>query len=314
MLGSLLKRAVHRTAAVVAAPSVRATSATTKRSLATLSRKPTTVKPLALSVAPKRLMSTAAAKHPDDAIATEEPQGGLLNRGYDYYPLVGLGLAAAITQEWWIMDEYWITGGCYAGVMYTAYLFGSDQIEKSGKDQFNKLVEQTRAAFGIRLDTLKRYQAMENFSLSYGDELRALYAQEAKVNEMSVQYRNLKLKSDTYTRVVQKLNSIKVLEDDARTQAIAALSKKAGEYVTTAYASAPASVKQKNIESGIAAIAPELSTRSIAMSRAKPPAPLAADDPVKLLFDEFLATPRSLAQLGVEDYAAKFMDKDSKAH
>ncbi len=77
-----------------------------------------------------------------------------------------------------------------------------------------------------------------------------------------------------------------------------ALAKKAGEYVATSYAAAPQDVKDKNIESGIAAIAPELTTRSIALARAAPFKPLAQDDPVKLLFDEFLSKPRTFQQLG----------------
>jgi len=291
------------------------TTAAPRRALTTATRlaarKPTAVKPVvALAAAPKRVMTTAVdTKHPDEAVVQEE-QGGLLGRGYELYPAIGLGLAAAVTQEWLLFDEYWITGTCYGGVMYMAYLFGHDQWIKKGKDGFAKICDQTRAAFGIRLDNLNRYKLMEDYALSFADELRALYAAESKVNESSVLYRNLKLKYDTRTAVMAKLNSIKVLEDDARAQAITALSKKAGEYVTEAYAAAPAAVKSKTIEAGIAAIAPELTTRSIALARAKPAAALAADDPVKLLFDEFLATPRTFAQLGVENYAAKFLDKD----
>ncbi len=76
-----------------------------------------------------------------------------------------------------------------------------------------------------------------------------------------------------------------------------------------AFASAPAAVKQKKVEDGIQAIAPELTTRSIALQRSKPAAALAADDPVKVLFDEFLATPRTFEQLGVENYVLKFMER-----
>jgi len=108
---------------------------------------------------------------------------------------------------------------------------------------------------------------------------------------------------------LQKLNSIKVLEDDARRQAISALSAKAGEYVAQAFGSAPAAVKQKKVEEGISAIAPELTTRSIALQRAKPTGALPSDDPVKMLFDEFLATPRTFEQLGVENYVVKFMER-----
>jgi len=265
---------------------------------------------VAAAVLPKRAMATVATADKDDALVAEPPKaGGLLGRGYDLYPVIGLGLAAAITQEWWIIDEYWITGGCYFSVLYLAYLFGHDAVIAGQKEQFAKNTTQTQAAFGIRLDMLKRYQALEEFSLSHADDLRNLYAEEAKVNQMSVDYQNLKHKHDVRNSILQKLNAIKVLEDDARRQAISALSAKAGEYVTQAFASAPAAVKTKKVEEGIAAINPELSTRSIALQRTKTAAPLAADDPVKMLFDEFLATPRTFEQLGVENYVLKFMER-----
>jgi hypothetical protein len=188
-------------------------------------------------------------------VVAEEPKGGILNRGYEWYPVVGLGLAAAVTQEvcsralslslalstamhlssvrwliafllaslvwcWWmwrgaalcvrwrcgwrrhgtarqwlIVDEYWVTSFAYGTVMYAAYVLGHDKILASGKEAFAKQTacvsphpppdpstptptptrtlihsppvsacSQTKAAFGIRLDNLKRYKALEEFS------------------------------------------------------------------------------------------------------------------------------------------------------
>jgi len=304
-----LKRSLARGAATAAPVRV-------SRALFARNTGATTVKPTIMASLPfRRAMSTAVAesKPTEEAAVAEAPKGGLLDRGYEWYPVAGLGLAAAITQEWWIFDEYWITGGCFFGVLYCAYILGFDSIVAAQKSGFAKITGQTKAAFGIRLDQLKRYRLLEEFSLSHADELRNLYAEEAKVNAMAIDYQNLKHKLDTKNAVVAKLNSIRVLEDDARRQAIAALSKKAGEYVQTTFAAAPAPVKQKIIESGIQSIAPELTTRSIALTRAKPAAPLPADDPIKLLFDEFLATPRTFEQLGVENYVAKFMQRSKEA-
>jgi len=268
----------------------------------------------------KRVMSTAVANVNDNEVAkpaeesaVAESEGkGILGRGYEWYPVCGLALAAAITQEWWIMDEHIITGGSFMAILYSAYVLGYDRMETAEKEAWDKLLAQSRAAWGIRLDMLKRYQSLEQFSLSHAEELRNLYAEEQKINEMAVEYQNLKHQFDTRNAVLAKLNSIKVLEDDARRQAIAALSKKAGEYVTQAYASAPDNVKLKAVESGIANIADELTTRSIALSRSQSAAPLASDDPVKLLFDEFLSTPRTFEQLGVENYVQKFIERRSK--
>lgn len=304
MLASTLRRMAARRAAPVA---MRARSLFTRAAAAAAKPSMAQQAVRAAAAAPSRPMSSEAKA--DDALVAEAPKGGLLGRGYDLYPVVGLGLAAAITQEWWIFDEYWITGGCYFGVLYTAYVLGFDSLQAARKDGFAKRVAQTKAAFGIRLDMLKRYEALEQFSLSHADELRNLYAEEAKINQMSVDYQNLKHKNDVRNSILQKLNSIKVLEDDARRQAISALSAKAGEYVAQAFASAPAAVKQKKVEEGISAIAPELTTKSIALQRAKPAAALPSDDPVKMLFDEFLATPRTFEQLGVENYVVKFMER-----
>jgi len=265
-----------------------------------------------MSTAVANVDDNAAAKPADEAIASDEPKG-ILGRGYEWYPVIGLAVSAAITQEWWIMDEHIITGGSFMAILYAAYVLGYDTVNNADKESWEKLLAQSRAAWGIRLDVLKRYEALEKFSLSHSDELRNLYAEEQKINEMAVEYRNLKHQFDTRNAVLAKLNSIKVLEDDARRQAIIALSKKAGEYVTQAYSSAPDNVKLKAVESGINNIAPELTTRSIALSRSKPPAPLASDDPVKLLFDEYLATPRTFEQLGVENYVQKFLERRSKA-
>jgi len=304
MLGSLLKRASRVAPARVGrvAPRIASSfrSAVSQRTFST--------------EAPKAVVASQ-----EDAVVAEEPKGGILNRGYEWYPVVGLGLAAAVTQEWLIVDEYWVTSFAYGTVMYAAYVLGHDKILASGKEAFAKQTAQTKAAFGIRLDNLKRYKALEEFSLSHAEELRNLYAEEAKVNAMAVEYQNLKHKFDTRNAILSKLKAIKMLEEDARRQAILALATKAGEYVATSYAAAPQDVKDKNIESGIAAIAPELTTRSIALARAAPFKPLAQDDPVKLLFDEFLSKPRTFQQLGVENYVAKFMarraaDAASKKH
>jgi len=133
---------------------------------------------------------------------------------------------------------------------------------------------------------------------------------------MAVDYQNIKHKSDVFNATTLKLRAIENLEADSRRQAIAALSKKASEYVANAYSSAPAAVKAKHLDTAIQSIVPELTTRSIALQRtalnaqlAKKQVPLAADDPVKLLFDEFLSTPRSFEQLGVENFAVKYMER-----
>lgn len=307
MLGSLLKRAVVRPASAM-----RLGRSLVARSAA----KPSVCSAIRPAVATRSFTSgtKAVTENKDDALTAEAPKG-ILNRGYEWYPVIGLGVAAAVTQEWWIVDELWITGGCFFGVLYTAYVLGFDSMAAKAKAGFQQRATQTQAAFGIRLDMLKRYQMLEEFSLTHAAELRNLYAEEAKINAMAVDYQNLKHKNETRNAVLHKLKSIKVLEEDARRQAIAALGQKAGEYVQTAFASAPAAVKNKQIDSAIANIVPELSTRAIALARAKPAPPLAADDPVKLLFDEFLATPRTFEQLGVENFVAKFMDrKKSQKH
>jgi len=255
--------------------------------------------------------ATSANGNQDDAVV-EEPKG-LLGRGYEWYPLIGLGITAAVTQEWWIFDEYAITGACCFGVMYAGYILGYDMVMDGAKAAWQHKLEQNTAALGIRLDNLNRWKMLEEFSLSHADEMRNLYAEEAKINQMAVDYQNLKHQLDTRNAILAKLRSIKVLEDETRRQAIGALSKKASEYVQQAFLKAPPAVKFKAIETGIQNIAPELTTRSIAIARPKPPA-LAPDDPVKLLFDEFLAQPRTYEELGVKSFVQQLMTRKGAKH
>jgi len=166
-------------------------------------------------------------------------------------------------------------------------------------------------AFDIRLDNLKRYLSLEEFSLSHADELRNLYAEEERINKMAVEYQNLKHALDTRTAVLSKLRQVKALEDEERTQAISALSSRAAEFVRESYAKADPQTKAKTLASAIKNISSDFSSTAILKEKQKPYQELPADDPVKILFDQFLKTPRSPQQLGVTSQVQKLLKKPS---
>jgi len=253
--------------------------------------------------------------HPVDPEAIikpeEEESKGLLNRGYELYPTIGLALAAAVTQEWWIIDEYWVTGGCLSVAIYGIYLTQIENVLKRHRNGWNKQVSQTKAALGIRLDMLKSYEELETFALTHGEDLRALYAEERRVAKLAVEYENLKRKADLQSMILNRLRTIQNLEQDTRQKAVAALSKTAVDYVTKSFMSAPAAVKAKSVDWNINRIAPEMKMSWMIREKKAGTQGLAANDPLKVLFDEFLAKSYKPADLGVQDSVQRFLRREA---
>jgi len=286
----------------------RLTQGPTRRSFSSL-RKPCTQIGASRTVSrqDKRIMTTAAPSNTDSIV--EEPKGWL-GRGYETYPLLGLGLVAAITQEWVPIDESFVLALETSFVFYSLYLFGADRLAESTAKWKNELTTQMKAAFGIRLDNLKRLHALESFGLSHGKDLSLYHQEEIATSKMLVEYQNTQHKIKTKAAVLTKLNMIKALEDESRRVAVIALATKAREHAANSFIAAPANVKNARVEQGINQMVPNWDLNKIVASREN--FQVRDDDPLKILFDEFLAQRHSLQALGVQSNVEHFMGKIRK--
>jgi len=167
-----------------------------------------------------------------------------------------------------------------------------------------------KAAFGIRLDNLKRLHALESFGLSHGKDLSLYHQEEIATSKMLVEYQNTQHKIKTKAAVLTKLNMIKALEDESRRVAVIALATKAREHAANSFIAAPANVKNARVEQGINQMVPNWDLNKIVASREN--FQVRDDDPLKILFDEFLAQRHSLQALGVQSNVEHFMGKIRK--
>lgn len=231
-------------------------------------------------------------------------------QGYQWPPLIAMGMIPLLTKELVPLDPTFLHASIVAVEYWVLWTFWRDTRHTRRKYVFKRNFLRRLEAIGIRVDHLKRFLLLEEFALSHPQDLRTLYSEENRINQMAVDYQNLKHQLDTRNAIISKLRTLQSLEEDVRRKAVDALSTRAAEYVRDTFVSAPSAVKNKAIDLGIKNMVSELSSSSVARMRSKPPAPLPADDPVKLLFDEFLSKPRSPQDLGVENSVQKFLAKE----
>lgn len=266
-------------------------------------------------------MATAAAEpavpYAMDIAAPLTEKKGILGRGHEWYPVVGLTLTAAVTQEWWIVDEYWVIGAAFFPAVYSLWLSSVDRMEASERTKWENTIENHRAHIGIAIDSLQNMKDLESFALGHAADLRALFDEEKIVNARAVEYINLKQHADAHGMVTARLKMISNLEADTRARAVHAISTKAAEFVTAKYREAPAAVKNKAVDSAIANITSDFSATwgfkaSLAWREVKADVvPLAANDPVRLLFDEFLAQRHTPQTLGVVDSVQRLFNREA---
>jgi len=251
----------------------------------------------------------------DHAVPLQEK--GILGRGYEWYPVIGLSLTAAITQEWWIADEYWVISSSVFPVLYSFWLFGSDRFDARQKKLWDTQLSNLRNGWGFRMDMLQAHKNLESFALSHAADLRSLFDEEKQVNIKAVDYVNLQARADAHAMVNARLKIIANLESDTRGRAVNALSSKAAEFVTKKYRESPAAVKQRAVDAAINNITSDISstwvykTTTAWRSVDAAVAPLQANDPVKLLFDEFLAHRHTPQQLGIPDSVQRLFQREA---
>jgi len=248
----------------------------------------------------------------------QEPKG-ILGRGYEWYPVAGLTLTGLVTQEYWIADESWVIGSTMLPAIYAMWLFGMDRYDARQKKGWDRELSNSRNGWGFRIDMLQAYKDLESFALGHPADLRALFEEEKAVNMKAIDYLNLKTQADAHAMVSARLKIIANLEADTRARAVKALSSKAAQFVTAKYRESPAAIKQRAIDTAINNITTDMSATWVfkttyAWRTVKADvAPLAANDPVKLLFDEFLAQRHTPSNLGIADGVQRLFAREAAA-
>jgi len=228
-------------------------------------------------------------------------------RGFNWYPLAGLGTVVLISKELWIMDEYLIAVSTFVGLTWIGWVSLRDAVSQWFVDEAQKNKDVAMLATDISIDTYKRHLTVASFSLSHGEELRNLYAEEEKVDAMAYEYQVMKKKLDTKAAMLSKLSTLKALEEDERRQAVDALTNAAVQYAKDQYAKQPVDIKARSIDWGIDNIVARMEPGK------KIDVPLRPDDPVRLIFHHFLQSKFKPEDLGLESQVKRYLEKEKKA-
>jgi len=236
-------------------------------------------------------------------------------QGVDMYPVAGLGVTALIAKELWLVDEYWITGGCVIACFWGAWVMLRDAMDKNAQDDFAKNLAEARCCLDLLIDNVNRHMLLNEFDLSHPADLKNLYEEEARANALAAEYQSIKFRLDTRNVVEAKLSQLYSLEQGARQTAIASLLTSAHEYVVAQIAQAPADVQAQIVDSAIDRMSPlrvlskvpaEVIEKRPAATPAQHKQLLTHSDPVTLLYKEFLTNrPQAAKDANVERFVAK---------
>jgi len=244
------------------------------------------------------LLSSSFSSSSSTAIEEQKEEKGLFGQ-WPYYPLVGLGLISAISKEVLILNDELIYFSMFGAFTTTLYIYVGEDVKKFFEDKVAQQKSTLLECCEIAIDSAKRYISIEKRHRSFPDDLKNLYEEEKKMNVLTVDYQNKKHKIDVRDAVLQKLSTVKALEEEEANEYKKALQTYALDYVRERYSQIPQAERLKHIDLLIEA----LPSKSGAV---------VYEDLISQYFNEFLAQQYSPQDLGVASRVPTFLTKEAK--
>jgi len=248
----------------------------------------------------KRCFTTSRPLPSAVAPAQEEQKDNKFFGKFSWYPVVGLGVATAISKEIFILNDELVYASIFFAFATTMYVqLGQDAAAFFDADiQAHK--DRQLDACDLAMDHVKRFITIENRQKSFPEDLKALYEDEVKMTHMAVEYQNRKHEIDTTDAVLQKLTQIKALEEEEHREFKSALISQATRYVQDKFAALPKQDKVAYIDAIIDTLPSKKGEKT----------PEIENDLPTRLFAAFLEENYTAEELGVVSRVASYAQKN----
>jgi len=254
---------------------------------------------------PKRSEEQSLSSDVTDIDQSKLLQSGGLFGKWPIYPMFGLGAAILLSKELLLVNEEFLVGCTFVTFMMGAYIMFQEQVARSIDSSINELRERHLDVRDISIDHIKRLILIEQQNLTYQEDVKALYDEEMKAEQMAVEYKNAKHKLDIKTAMLQKLQTLRSLEEEELQQIKAALVERAGAYSRSQFEGSSEQEKAQTIDDAIDLI-PTKVGEAIKVDKQR-------KDRITAYFDEYFKNQYTLDQLGVSSRVSTFLAKENQA-
>jgi len=252
-----------------------------------------------LSTSRPLLSSSAATSSSSTAVEEQKEEKGLFGQ-WPYYPLVGLGLISAISKEVLILNDELVYLSMFGAFTTTLYIYVGEDVKKFFEDKITAQRNTLLECCEIAIDSAKRYITIEKRNKSFPDDLKTLYEEEKRMAAITVDYQNKKHQIDVRDAVLQKLSTVRALEDEESNEYKKALQTYAMEYVREKFSHLSPAERSSQIDQLIDALPTNKGSAVF-------------EDMIASYFNEFLAQQYSPAELGVSSRVPTFLTKEAAA-
>jgi len=252
-----------------------------------------------IPTAPKDEKSSSISAPEDTKLITKN---GLFGK-WSLYPMFGFAAAIAVSKELIILNEEFLVACSFLTFIMASYTTMQEQVSTGLSESIQQIKDQQREITDIAIDHINRRISIEKINLTFPEDLKALHEEEVKMDSMAVDYENTKYREDVRTSILQKLYTLKALEDEERAQIKEAIIDRAGQYARNQFEAAPQNVKDKSIEEGV-----QFLERGKEMTKEH-----VENDPIYQYFTTFFSHKYTLEELGVSGRVKTFLDKE-KTH
>jgi len=246
---------------------------------------------------PRPLMSSSPSSSSSTAIEEQKEEKGLFGQ-WPYYPLVGLGLLSAISKEVLILNDEIVFLSMFGAFATTIYIYVGQDVQKFFDDKVISQRTTLRECCDIAIDSAKRYITMEKRNRSFPADLKTLYEEEKRMAALTVDYQNKKHQIDVRDAVLQKLSTVRALEEEESSEYKKALQAYALDYVREKYSQLSPAERSKHIDQLI---------ESLPTNRGS----VVYEDMIAAYFKEFLAQQYTPTDLGVASRVPTFLTKEA---
>jgi hypothetical protein len=218
---------------------------------------------------------------------------------WPWYPLIGLGTITGISKEILILNDELVFVSMFLAFTTGVYITVGPTISQ----WFDSKIDHHRSSMleccDIAIDTCKRFITIENRNKSFPEDLKELYEEETKMTSLAVDYQNKKHLVDAREAVLQKLATIKALEDEERNSYKKALLSYTVDYVRDKYSELPSNEKSAHIDALINNLPTREGTKVV-------------EDFIVTHFREFINQQYTPQELGVANRVPLFLQKEEK--
>lgn len=153
----------------------------------------------------------AAATGTNDAVKKDEEQG--IIEKYGVLPFVGLGMAALVGKEAFIINEEFMLAINTCAFVFTAYVAVGDGFAKTVEEANAATSQKYHKAVDAVTDAMTTYKGAVQAKLDSVDVMREFIEEQDSAARDLVDYTNIKVRHAAYGEMMAKLGSIKGRED-----------------------------------------------------------------------------------------------------